>query len=494
MIVFWALVFILTSLVIEANGVEIEEQDTVLVLTDELFQRAIDEHPFLLIKFYAPWCGNSKELAPGFANASKILRAKESNVKLAKMDATTNKRTADRYGIKHFPTVKFFRLFGDESSLKHSLPTDYKGKESPEAIVDWVEKMTKSPLYKLESLNEVKDFVEKHDIAIVGMFKDQRSWAVDNFVSAAEQLDGFGYIFGVTSDKAVFDEYEVANDELVLFKKFEDVRTDFKGKRGWGVDQIKKFAISNSLPLLVEYEPKLALRISENQNSALYFITSSRLADFVTHKELMGRIARDNKGRLVPVLVDVAVEGAEELLEFLGVKNSEIPTARVVKNRKEIYSYQDTEITEVKLSLFVGDSNRGRIKPMTHTKSEDIPYGWDSGNIKILVGKNFQEVVNSGKKVFVFFYSPEISACLDLEPLWEQLGEDLKDRNDLLLARIDMSNNEVPSVEVPTLPSMMLFHRSHKSSARFNDEPTLQNLRNFLSAQGIYIKRGRDEL
>ena len=487
-------VLLLIFFSVGTKAVEIEEQDTVLVLTDDLFQRAIDENPFLLVKFYAPWCGNSKELAPGFANASKILRAKESNVKLAKMDATTNKRTADRYGIKHFPTVKLFRLYGDEFSLKHSLPTEYKGKETPEAIVDWVEKMSTSPLRKLETLKEVKEFVQKHDIAIVGLFKDQRSWAVDNFVAAAEQLDGFGYEFGITSDNAVFEAYDISNDELVLFKKFEEGRNDFKGKRGWGVDQIKNFAISNSLPLVVEYDPKLALRISENENSALYLITSSRSEEFVAHKDLMNRIAQDNKGKLIPVLVDIESKGTEELLENLGVEKAEIPTARFFKNENEIFMYQDDEISESKISVFMNDAKRGRIKPMTHTKSEELPTNWDSGNVKILVGKNFQDVVDSSKKVFAFFYSPEISACLDLEPLWEQLGEDFKGREDLLIARIDMSNNEVPSVDVPTIPSMILFHRSHKSFGRFNDEPNLQNLRNWLSSQGIFIKRGRDEL
>ena len=99
-------VLLLIFFSVGTKAVEIEEQDTVLVLTDDLFQRAIDENPFLLVKFYAPWCGNSKELAPGFANASKILRAKESNIKLAKMDATVNKRTAAIHQICRIYTIK----------------------------------------------------------------------------------------------------------------------------------------------------------------------------------------------------------------------------------------------------------------------------------------------------------------------------------------------------------------------------------------------------
>ena len=210
-----------------AMSAEIEEDDTVSVLTDRLFQKALDNYPLLLVKFYAPWCGNSKELAPEYANASKRLRDEDSEIKLAKMDATENARTASRYAITKYPTIKFFRS---------SLPIDYKGEETADGIVSWVQKLAKSPLNQLDSLTDVQDFIAKHEIAVVGMFKDQRSWAVNNFVSAAENVEGFGYEFGVTSNADVFKFYDVTNDDLVLFKRFEEGRNDFKGKRGWGVD------------------------------------------------------------------------------------------------------------------------------------------------------------------------------------------------------------------------------------------------------------------
>ena len=479
------LLFAVLVLLGTARGVEIEEDDTVLVLTDRTVQQALDENPLILVKFYAPWCSNSKDLAPEYANASKLLRIKNSGIKLAKMDATENVRTATRYGITSYPTMKFFRS---------SLPINYKGEESADAIVSWVEKMSKSPLTQLKSLQDVKDFVSSHEIAIIGMFKDQRSWAVNNFIAAAEDLDGLGFEFGVTSDREVFESYDLSNDELVLFKHFDEGRNDFKGKRGWSVEQIKKFLISHSLPSFIEFNPKIAPRIFESETGVLYLITSSNLAEYAFHKELAERVVLDYKGRILTVLVDMKADGSKYILDILGVKEKEVPAIRFAKGKREKYAPNNENISEAQIGVFIGEVQRRKIKPLTHTRSEDIPDNWNAGLIKILVGKNFHEVVNGNKKVFVYFYTPSCDACLDFAPIWEQLSEELMDRHDLLIAKMDISVNDIDSVEVRKVPTMILFNRSDKSHVPFNDQPTMQSLLKFLGSQGIWIRNIRDEL
>lgn len=71
-----------------AFTVEIAEEDDVLILTDDNFDYAISNNEFILVEFYAPWCGHCKKLTPEFARAAKVLKAADKPVPLAKVDAT----------------------------------------------------------------------------------------------------------------------------------------------------------------------------------------------------------------------------------------------------------------------------------------------------------------------------------------------------------------------------------------------------------------------
>ena len=60
----------------------------------------------LLVQFYAPWCGHCQQLAPTWEKvADKIGR----DVAVGKLDCTQYQNLAQKYGIRGFPTIKFFR-------------------------------------------------------------------------------------------------------------------------------------------------------------------------------------------------------------------------------------------------------------------------------------------------------------------------------------------------------------------------------------------------
>ncbi|XP_057311024.1 protein disulfide-isomerase 2-like [Hydractinia symbiolongicarpus] len=424
---------------------EIKEEDDVLVVTTANWDEAVTDDANVLVEFYAPWCGHCQSLAPEYAKAAKSLKEKKSDIKLAKVDATIETKLAEKYGVQGFPTLKFF---------KKGNMMEYGGGRTESEIVAWLNKKTGPPAKHLETADDVKSFVEPRDVTVLGFFTDKESELAKAFIKAADSVDDIE--FGITTP-ASSGEYKVNEDKIVVLKKFDDLRADYSGEAT--ADAIKAFVKAESIALVTEFTDEAAPKIfgGDIKSHILLFI-SRKAENFKDTIELFTETAKAFKGKVLFIYIDTDVEDNSRILEFFGLKAADAPTLRLIKLDGDMTKYvpESKDITKDTVSEFVQSFLDGKLKP--HLMSADIPEDWDKNPVKVLVGKNFADVaLAKDKNVFVEFYAPWCGHCKQLAPIWDKLGEKYKDSEDVVIAKMDSTTNEVEDVKVQSFPTLKYF-------------------------------------
>ena len=178
----------------------------VMILTDSTFDKAVEKYEYLLVLFYAPWCGHCKKFHPEYEKAATVLR--KENLYLAKVDATVEKKLAEKFEIQGFPTVKLF--------IKGQ-PIEYTGGRKESEVINWMRKKSGPATKDLKTVEDVEKFQKDNDVVLVYFGSNKAD--IEEFTKVARKNEDFP--FGIVESGDVIKKFAKAGT-VVLYKNFDE--------------------------------------------------------------------------------------------------------------------------------------------------------------------------------------------------------------------------------------------------------------------------------
>lgn len=445
----------------------VEQDEGVYVLTSDNFDSFIAENDFVLVEFYAPWCGHCKRLAPEYALAAQELASANANAKLAKVDATEHPELGQAYGVQGYPTLYWF------AKEAGSIPSPYSGPREAPGIVNWISKQISNELSVIASQSELSSVLENAPEAVVILYGESDGYSSLVSMNRASQDVAYAHI----NDVNEFGDFK--NGDIVIYPTHkEPLSTQFSNN-----EELQEFVNNNAYAPVSEFTNASFRRASSNQHVVI------GVDDFQN---------KEKKDNLQNILTQVSekTEGIAFLfgdsnqlqrgVEGAGASGKVFPTLVAINTveQSQLVWDEDLEFNVENVEKWANGLKDGSTKPFK--KSEAIPEDDGSSSVKTLVAKNFDSI--SGKNALVEYYAPWCGHCKSLAPIYEELGDFYKGK-DVIIAKIDATANYVdaPIKGFPTL----IWHAADGSTQLYEGERDINSLVKFV---GDKLAHSHDEL
>ncbi|EEE57183.1 hypothetical protein OsJ_07123 [Oryza sativa Japonica Group] len=398
----------------------------------------------------------------GLATATSLLRSSrpppapwrshDPPVVLAKVDASAdlNRGLAGEHGVQGYPTIRILR---DRGARSHN----YAGPRDAAGIVAYLKRQAGPASVEIAASASppAADSIANDGVVVVGVFPELSGSEFESFMAVAEKMRA-DYDFRHTTDAGVLPRGDrtVRGPLVRLFKPFDELFVD---SQDFDRDALEKFIESSGFPTVVTFDTspanqKYLLKYFDNAGTkAMLFLSFSddRAEEFRTQfHEAANQYSANNISFLIGDVT--ASQGA---FQYFGLKESEVPLVFILASKSK---YIKPTVEPDQILPYLKEFTEGTLAP--HVKSEPIPEVNDQP-VKTVVADNLREVVfNSGKNVLLEFYAPWCGHCQKLAPILEEVAVSLKDDEDVVIAKMDGTANDVPSdFAVEGYPSMYFY-------------------------------------
>ena len=93
--------------------------------------------------------------------------------------------------------------------------------------------------------------------------------------------------------------------------------------------------------------------------------------------------------------------------------------------------------------------------------------------------------------MLVKYYAPWCGHCKALAPTWDQLGDDVKDIEDLVIAKFDATANEVAGLEIRGYPTLKYYPKDNKAGVDYSGDRELDDFKKWLNENSSAYQAAR---
>ncbi|KAJ4916352.1 Protein disulfide isomerase-like 1-1 [Raphanus sativus] len=409
----------------------VRSKESVLTLDHTNFTETISKHDFIVVEFYAPWCGHCKQLAPEYEKAASELSSHVPPLVLAKIDASDekNKEFATKYSVQGFPTIKILRNGGKAVQ-------DYNGPRESDGIVTYLKKQSGPASFEIKSADDAAEVVGDKNVVAVGVFPKLSGSEFNSFMATAEKLRS-DYDFAHTLDAKLLPRGEFVTGPVVrLFKPFDELFVDSRDFVG---EALETFVKESSIPLITVFDNDpnnhpYVLKFFELPNTKALFFINFNGEGAESLKSKYREVAAANKGHGLSFLLGDAAN-SQEAFQHYGVEESQLPLMILhTVDDKKMEKFHSTK------------------------KSQPIPTE-NNEPVKVVVAESLDEMVfNSGKNVLLEFYAPWCGHCQNLVPILDEVAVSYQSDPSVVIAKFDATANDFPrdTFDVKGFPTIYL--------------------------------------
>ncbi|KMT13996.1 hypothetical protein BVRB_4g078270 [Beta vulgaris subsp. vulgaris] len=460
---------------IQAEEKKAGKDEVVITLDYSNFDDVVSKHDFILVEFYAPWCGFCKQLAPEYEKAAAELSKHDPPITLAKVDLTieeNNEHFKSKFDIKGYPTLKIIRNGG---KIVH----DYKNPPlAADDIIQYVKKQLGPASAEIKSIDDAAKIIDEKKIFIVGVFPKFEGEEYENFTKLADKLRS-DYEFGHTLDAKVLPRGDlfVKGPIIRMLKPFDDLFADTKD---FDLAALEKFIEEEDLPSVVPFtmDPTNTYlrKIFTGENTKIIMILDFSSKNAAALKAKFNDIAVLLKGSNKYFLLGDA-EPSKELLQHFKLDKSDAPLIFI--HESETKKYLKTNVEPDQIVPWFRKYLDGKIE--LFMVSQPIPLE-NNEPVKVVVLDSLSNMVLDSKKdVFLEFYAPWCGHCKNLAPILDEVAVSYQNDPDILIAKFDASANDVPKdiFKVEGFPTMF-FISKNKEKIGYNGGRTKEDIVNFI--------------